>query len=205
MTTQLPPSHLPVPMQPYGRALENSVAITQGAQDNTSSIIRSMRQSVASNYGLGGTLTNNAGNLSDKVFSSLRNVQSTPLTGTLQRTWQNYGSPLSITSAPFASNVALSVSGASQIDIFGGDTGAIYQMWHRVVISGGVSATRMISVVNYGQTLFYWNSVPANTGITLQLQLWGYIKNPDGTFTTGNLLGTSVVRLSAALRSIALV
>lgn len=206
MTTQFPPANVPANMQPFARAVENSIAITEGSQDNTGNIIRSMRQGIASNYGLGQTLTNNAGNIADKVHTSLHNAQGTlSSTRPLQRTWTDFGDALNLTSAPFTSNVSLAVSAAAYRDVTGGDPGATYSHWLRINITGGVTGNKFISRTDYGQTLFFWDNVPASSSITLKLQIWGFIHNPDNTYEDGILETASIVRISAAQRAIALV
>lgn len=193
-------------MQPFGRALENSLTITADAQRNTSNIVASMRQSVASNYGLGDRLTNDVGTLSDKVYTQIGNHQVSPAAAvTLQRAWTNLGTATTVTSPPFVSNVALSVAGTAWLDVSGGVAGGTYSHWLRVAVSGTLTGSGTLPRNNFGQVLFFWDNVPASTVITLRMQVWGIIYNPDNSVSNGSIGTPSIIRIAPALRAIALV
>ncbi len=206
MSTRFPPSNLPDTMRPYGRALENSLTITADAQRNASNIVASMRQSVASNYGLGDRLTNNVGSLSNKVYTEIKDHQVSPAAAvTFSRAWNNVGTAVTLTSPAFVSNVALSVAGTAWLDITGGVGGGVYSHWLRIAVSGTLTGNRILPRNNFGQVLFYWDEVPASTVLTLRMQVWGIIYNPDNSVSNG-LIGTpSIIRMAPALRAIALV
>lgn len=206
MTSRFPTDNLPPNMQPWRRAMENTLHIAESAQENSEAIIRSARQSVASNYGLGERLVSGAGSLSGKVYSQLANMQSSPASSVaLQRSWTNVDGTLTLTTPAFVSNVSLSIANAYDFAVSGGSTGGIYYIWPRIQVTGAISATRYMSRENYGQVLVTAEAVPASSNITIRVQTWGYIKNTNGTFVNGTLGTASVVRLSAALRAVALV
>lgn len=206
MSTRLPPSNLPDTMQPFGRALENSLTITADAQRNTANIVASMRQSVASNYGLGDRLTNDVGTLSNKVYTDLKNHQVSPAAAvTLQRAWTNIGTSFTMTSPAYTSNVALSVAGTAWLDVSGGMAGGTYSHWLRISVTGTLTGNRTLPRHNFGQVLFFWDSVPPSTVLTIRMQVWGIIYNPDTTVANGSIGTASIIRISPALRAIALV
>lgn len=206
MSTRFPIANLPENMGDYQRALENSLSVSDNAQVNTQSILSGLQQSVASNYGLGGRLTESAGTLDGKVVTRIGNYLGTiSSTVTLQRSWNNLGNTLTLTTPNFVSNVAITVAGTADYSITGGSSGAVYYNWHRVVLNGAVNASRMLPYRNFAQTLVQASEVPANSNITLQMQTWGYIRNTNGTFVNGTLASGTIVRLLATLRAIALV
>lgn len=206
MSTRFPVANLPTPMSPWQRALENTLTIAENAQTNTDDVLSGMRQSVASNYGLGSRLTTNAGSLSGKVATDLQNMQGSPASAvTLQRSWTNLDGTISITTPPFAANIALAVAGTAFLDVSGGSAGATYSQWQRINISGALTANKTVARTNFGQVLFAWQNVPASSALTVRMQVWGFIENPDLTYVNGSISTLSVVRLATSLRAIALV
>lgn len=205
MTTRYPPANLPSNMTNYQRALENTLNIAESAQDNANNIISSMRQSIASNYGLGSTLPGRAGNLTDKVATNLQSMQmSLPSSIPFTRSWTTIGNPIQIASPAFLSNVALSVAATTLLDITGG-SGGVYSYWLRVNVSGAFSTSKMIPIQNFGQVLFSADEIPPSSVVSVRLQIWGTIQNPDNTFVDGVLTTSTFLRLSTSMRSIALV
>jgi hypothetical protein len=206
MSTRFPPANLPPEMGAYRSTLENMLSLSENAQDNAESIVNSLRQSNASNYGLGGRLTEDAGTLSNKVYTQLGNYQGSPgASVTLQRSWNNIAGTLTLISPNFVSNISLAVAGTYDFSITGGSAGAMYYNWQRINASGGIVGNKLLPRTNYGQVLFSAENVPANTNIVLRLQSWGYVKNTDNSYVNGTLGTSSIVRISATLRAIALV
>lgn len=206
MTLRFPVDNLPENMQAWRRALENTLDIADSAQTNARSIISGTRQSIASNYGLGSRLEGAVGNISDKVYSQLGNYQGSPASAvTLQRAWTNVAGILTLTSPNFVSNISLAVAGAYDYAISGGTTGATYSTWNRISVSGAFTAQKYVYPANFSQILFSAQNVPPNTNISMRMQAWGYVKNTNGTYVNGTLSTATVVRISAALRAIALV
>ncbi len=102
--------------------------------------------------------------------------------------------------------MALGVAVAVQLAVTGGVSGGTYAHWLRIHVTGGaVTGDKMISRTDYPQKLFFWDSVPASSSITLNLQVWGFIENPDHSFVDGTIGTTSIRRISSSLRAIALV
>lgn len=207
MTTRFPPDNLAPEAQPWRRALENALSAAEGSHENAASILSALRQSNASNYGLGSRVTQNAGSLSNKVATALGNLQASPASSvTLQRAWTNLGTTLTVTTPAYATNVALNVAATAWLDISAGVGGGTFSNWVRVNVTGGITDTKIIPRVNFGQVIFTGSNVPASTNIVMQMQVWGYVTNTDGvTFQNGTISTSSVMRMSAALRSIALV
>lgn len=206
MTTRFPPANLPAGMGPFRNTLEHTLNIAENAQDNSFGISSSMRQSIASNYGLGSRLADNVGSLGNKVYTQLGNYQGSPAAAvTLQRSWTNIASTLTLTTPAYVTNISLAVAGTYDFSITGGNPGGTYLNWQRINVSGAFTDNKILPRSNYGQILFSAESVPASTNIVLRMQSWGYIKNTDGTFVNGTLGTASVVKISAALRAIALV
>jgi hypothetical protein len=206
MSTRHPAANLPPNMEDYRRALEHTLTIAEDAQANSSNVLGSMRQSIASNYGLGSRVPTGAGSLSTKVGTDLQNLSTNPAaTVTLQRTWNNLGSAITVTSPAFSSNIALSVAGTAWLDVTGGDPGAVYSHWLRIQLTGGMTGTKVIPRTNFGQIIFTDTSVPASTNITVRMQVWGNIQNPDNSFVNGSISTSTVVRLATSMRAISLV
>lgn len=205
MSTRFPTPNLPTNMVDYQRALENSLTITEGAQSNTESVLRSMRQSVASNYGLGARLPTLPNSLSNKVYTDLQNLQASPAaTVTLQRAWTNLGNAITINSPAFTSNLVVAVASAATLVITGGGGGGSFTQRFRVQVGSGLSANKMVSIVNFGQTLFTFDNVPPSTSFTVRMQVWGYI-DTAGVISNGTIGTTSVYRVSTNVRAVALV
>lgn len=206
MTTRFPPDNLPDNMQDYRRALETTLTVAETAQENTQAILAGMRQSVASNYGLGSRLTANAGSLNGKVSTSLHNLQWSPTSAvTLQRSWNNLGGVISIVSPGFTSNMVLSIAATGYLAVTGGIAGGSYSHWLRVQALNGLSGTRMVSRNDFSPVMLTWNAVPPSTAFQVRLQVWGLIYNPDGTIANGSIGTSSVFRMAGTLRAIALV
>lgn len=206
MTTRFPADNLPPNMQEWRRGVENTLQITQNAQDNAEEIIRSARQSIASNYGLGERLTSQAGSLAGTVYTQLANYQGSPGSAvTLQRSWNNIAGTLTLTTPNFVSNVSIAVAGAYDFEITTGSTVGTYLVWPRISATGGITATRMLPRENYGQVLLTGDAIPANTNIVLRIQAWGFVRYNDGSIANGNITTVSTVRMSATMRAVALV